>query len=131
MPVGKTKDAGWEIGVSRSFPCSVEHGWSVLTGPEGLPVWLGATSLPPDDELRSLRPLDRIRLTFRPPGWSHDSTLQVAVTRSPSGKTVVRFHQERMAGPEEREAQRDHWRSVLDRLAPLLDQPRSGSPAAS
>ena len=131
MPVGKTKDAGWEIGVSRTFPCTVEHAWSVVTG-DGLGLWLGAHSLPGErgepyetadgvrGELRSLRPLDRVRLTWQPPSWSHDSTVQVAVSRSPSGKTVVRFHQERMAGPEEREAQRAHWSAALDRLTPLL-----------
>ena len=125
MPVGKTKDAGWEIGVSRTFPCTVEHAWSVVTG-EGLAVWLGADSLPDGDDLRSLRPLDRVRLVWRPPGWSHDTTLQVAVTPSPSGKTVVRFHQERLAGPDEREAQRAHWSAVLDRLAPLLESAPEG-----
>ena len=119
MPVGKTKDAGWQIGVSRTFDCTVEHAWSVLVG-DGLPVWLGASALPEGDDLRSLRPLDRVRLIWTPAGWSHDTTLQVAVSRSSSGKTVVNFHQERLAGPEEREAQRAHWSAVLDRLAPLL-----------
>jgi len=34
----------------------------------------------------------------------------------------VRFHHERLADAEERERQRDHWRSVLDRSAPLLSR---------
>ena len=131
MPVGKTKDAGWEIGVSRVVDCSVEEAWALVTSPEGLDVWLGGP-LPPSvgdgyetaggvrGELRSLRPLDRVRLTWQPPGWSHDSTVQVAVSPAPSGRATLRFHQERLAGPDEREAQRTHWRFVLDHLESLL-----------
>lgn len=33
-------------------------------------------------EVRGFRPNDRIRLTWHPPGWPHDSTVQVAVIRS-------------------------------------------------
>lgn len=29
-PVGKTKDAGWEIGVSRTVPHPIEHVWEML-----------------------------------------------------------------------------------------------------
>ncbi|HEX8803918.1 MAG TPA: SRPBCC domain-containing protein [Acidimicrobiales bacterium] len=71
-------------------------------------------------EVRSLRPGDRIRLTWRPPSWDHDSTVQVALGPSATG-TVVRVHQERLAGPDERERMRAHWSAALDALAPLLD----------
>lgn len=119
------------IGVSRTFPCSVEHAWEVVTT-VGLQRWLGVE--PPIDptpgagyqaadgttgEVRSYRPNDRIRLTWHPPHWSHDSTVQVAL--APRGdKTMVRFHQERLADPEERAAMREHWRAAIEDLAPLL-----------
>ncbi len=70
-------------------------------------------------ESRGYRELDRIRLTWRPKGWDHDSTVQVRVSPSGNG-TVVRFHQEWLAGPEERAAQREHWKGVVDRLAGAL-----------
>ena len=133
MPVGTTKDAGWEIGVSRTVPCTVAEAWALVTSPAGLAAWLGpGTALPAAvgepyetadgvrGELRSLRPLDRVRLTWQPPGWSHDSTVQVTVSRAPSGSTTLRFHQERLSGPDEREAQRAHWRAAVDRLVALL-----------
>ncbi len=56
-----------------------------------------------------------VGITWRPPGWSHDSTVQVALSGG-SRSTTVRFHQERLANSTERERQRDHWRAVLDRL---------------
>src|SRR5688500_4732268 len=109
MPVGKTKDAGWEIGVSRTVPCTVDAAWDLVMSAAGLDGWLGpgvgalpdepgagyATADGVQGELRSFRPLDRVRLTWQPPGWSHDSTVQVAVRATPSGKTSLRFHQER------------------------------------
>lgn len=132
MPVGKTKDVGWEIGVSRSMPCTAEEAWEALTSEQGLAIWLGEGARLPDEkgvpyetadgttgELRSLRPLDRLRLTWQPHDWSHDSTVQVVVREGPTS-TSVRFHQERLASQAEREAQREHWRGVLDRLEELM-----------
>lgn len=132
MPVGKTKDVGWEIGVSRAFPCTVEQAWALLTSEAGLAVWLGVGAvLEPvpgavytaadgtTGEVCSFRPHDRIRLTWRPPGWSHDSTVQVALSGG-SRSTTVRFHQERLDSSTERELQREHWRTVLDQLEDLL-----------
>ena len=100
--VGRTKDAGWQIGVSRTFGVDVEVAWSVLTEGPGLAVWLGGGSdLPtkPGDpyttaegttgELRSRRPLDRVRLTWQPRGRSTPTTLQVAVSPAASGTTCA------------------------------------------
>jgi hypothetical protein len=103
-PVGMTKDAGWEIGVSRTVPLSAEEVWSRL---EDITAWLGEAA----DDVRSFRPLDRIRL-----GW-HGTIVQVALSTARSG-TTVKFHQERLADAEERERQRAHWAAVLDRLFP-------------
>ena len=132
MPVGKTKDAGWEIGVSRTVPVPKEQVWAVLTSKDGTDLWLGSgvtwpaeagTPFELDDgtvgELRSFRPLDRIRLTWRPRGWDHDSTVQVAISGN-GDKTRITFHQERLAGADERERQRTHWSAVMDQVVAAL-----------
>jgi hypothetical protein len=102
MPVGKTKDAGWEIGVSRTVPLTIEEAWARV---EDTSAWLGE----PADDVRSVHPLDRIRV-----GW-HGTIVQVTVRSAKTG-TTVRFHQDHMADAEERERQRAHWSGVLDRL---------------
>ncbi|WP_081830380.1 SRPBCC family protein [Rhodococcus sp. UNC363MFTsu5.1] len=130
--VGLTRDAGWEIGVSKTLPYPVEAVWRLLSGHPA--VWLGIGAVLPeatggawraDDgtrgELRSRREHDRIRLTWRPRNWTHDSTVQVAMRETATG-TVVRFHQERLADQGERERQREHWRAVLGRLEAALSQ---------
>ena len=132
MPVGKTKDAGWQIGVSRTIERPVDEVWDLLSSPEGLATWLGegvtlngptGQRYETDDgtvgEVRSYRPNDRIRLTWQPVDWDHETTVQVAVTAN-GDRTVLRFHQERMTGADEREGQRAHWASVLDKMVDVL-----------
>ncbi|CAN5815206.1 SRPBCC domain-containing protein [soil metagenome] len=102
MPVGKTKDAGWQIGVSRTVPLTPDEVWSRI---EDTAAWLGEEA----DDVRSYRPLDRIRVAWK------GTVVQVAMTKAKTG-TTVRFHQERPADAAERERQRAHWSAVLDRL---------------
>ncbi|MGQ0840376.1 hypothetical protein [Actinokineospora sp.] len=69
--------------------------------------------------MRGYHEHDRVRLTWRPAGWDHDTTIQVAVSGSGS-RTVLRFHQEWLADAEERGRQREHWRKVLADMVAAL-----------
>ncbi|MEU6232384.1 SRPBCC domain-containing protein [Kitasatospora sp. NPDC047058] len=128
-PVGLTRDAGFQIGVSRTLSHPPEAVWSLLTSPEGAALWLGPGARLADrvggpvsaadgssGELRSLHPGSRIRLTWQPPGRDRATTVQVTVTPGHGG-TVLRFHQERLDDPAERSRQREHWRAVMDAVA--------------
>ncbi|HEX3732271.1 MAG TPA: SRPBCC domain-containing protein [Mycobacteriales bacterium] len=134
--VGLTKDVGWEIGVSRTLLYLLTDVWHLLISRDGLALWLGpgaelsperggsyATATGVTGEIRSFHDGSRIRLTWRPSDWKHDTTLQVTVSASGSG-TLLRFHQERLASSAEREAQRIHWQSVVDALAAALGASR-------
>ena len=66
-------------------------------------------------------PQDRIRLTWQPKDWDHDTTVQVAVTPNGPGRTMLRFHQERLTSTHEREQQRTHWRAVLADAVDAVD----------
>ncbi|MGI5402216.1 SRPBCC family protein [Streptomyces sp. CA-135486] len=126
MPTGLTQDAGWEIGVSKTLPLPVDIVWEFIASPEGVACWLGeGTQLPTrkgesyerEDgiagEVRSYRPGDRVRLTYG------TTTLQVAVSAA-GEKTVLRFHQERLADSGERERQRAHWKAVMAEIVQAL-----------
>lgn len=134
-PPGKTRDAGWEIGVSRTVPYSADDVWDLLASERGIAIWLGAgavldgekgTPYETDDgttgEVRSFHPMDRMRITCQPPGWDHESTVQVAI-RAQGPKTLLRFHQERLAGAAERERQREYWSGVMDQIVAELERP--------
>ena len=128
---GLTKDVGWELGVRRTAHASLETTWAFLTG-EGVRIWLGNTTLPNEShepyettdgthgELRSRIDGQRVRLTWRPAGWEHDSTLQLTVLPAADGTTIA-FHQERLAGPDERETMLEHWTDVAERLVEAID----------
>lgn len=127
-PVGKTRDVGWQIGVSRTIPVDLDTTWEYLVSPDGLAAWLGqgiATPLAKGQryetdggtvgEVRSLRERDRIRVTWRPVDRPDDATVQLAVAPARTGCTL-RFHTERLYDGEERELMRRHWRGVADRI---------------
>ncbi|MGV9299399.1 SRPBCC domain-containing protein [Amycolatopsis sp. NPDC003676] len=133
MSVGQTKDAGWQIGVSKTIGRSAEEVWDFITSPEGVAIWLGeGVTVQPEPgvgyetadgirgETRSFREMDRIRLTWQPAGWAHETTLQLAVRASGPGKAMLRIHQERLANAAEREQQRRHWQGVLTELITAL-----------
>lgn len=129
MPTGLTKDAGWQIGVSRTLPHPPTTVWDLVSGPRGLALWLGTgvqlssprrgsayrTDAGVAGEVRGYRHGERIRLTYGP------TTVQVTLTPAEGGRTVLRFHQERMADARERERQRAHWRRALAAIAEALD----------
>lgn len=133
MTKGLTKDAGWEIGVSKVVHRPIADVWDFITSADGLALWLGdGVTLPAErgtayetttgthGETRGFRELDRIRLTWWPPGWSHDTTLQLTVRTVGGTATQLRIHQERLADAAEREQQREHWQGVINALADAL-----------
>lgn len=134
-PVGLTRGAGFEIGVSRTIDAPPDRVWRSLTDPDGVATWLGSgVRIPAPEtakgtayrtadgtrgEFRSVHPGSRLRLTWLPPEWDHESTVQVTVSAR-AGRTVIRFHQERLADPDERERQRQHWQAVMDAIVDRL-----------
>ena len=126
---GRTAAAGYQIGARRTFPCAPAAAWGALLSPEGLACWLGGPLDParpayrlPDGttgEVRVWQPGSHLRLTWQPPGWARPSTVQVRVIPARSGTTIA-FHQEHLAGPDEREAMRARWADALDHLGARL-----------
>jgi uncharacterized protein YndB with AHSA1/START domain len=119
--------------VSKTLDRPVDEVWDFITSPEGVAVWLGdgvtllseqgagyETTSGVHGETRSFRDLDRVRLTWQPPDWSHDTTLQLAVRPAGAGRTTLVVHQERLVDASERERQRSHWQGVIAALAEAL-----------
>jgi len=125
-PTGQTKDAGWEVGVRKTVDAPINTVWEFLLG-DGLPLWLGNTDLAlekgaafeTDDDISgtvlSYTEGLRVRLSWRPEEWNHDSTLQLTVKEAPTGTTIA-FHQERLSGREERKIMLGHWKEVVQTL---------------
>ncbi|HEY4269287.1 MAG TPA: SRPBCC domain-containing protein [Galbitalea sp.] len=130
---GRTKDAGWEVGVRVTVAAPVEDVWDFLLG-DGLGIWLGHTQTDLRFEkgaeyvtvdgvrghIRSYTPEQRIRMSWQPTEWDHDSILQVSVKEAASGGTTIGFHQERLAGRDERKVMLGHWKTVTAELGTAL-----------
>jgi uncharacterized protein YndB with AHSA1/START domain len=119
--------------VSRTIQRSVDEVWDFITSPAGIAVWLGeGVGVVPErgadyetdtgvrGETRGLRDLERIRLTWQPPDWSHDTTLQLALRPAGPARTTLVVHQERLVDAVERERQRRHWQGVITAIADAL-----------
>lgn len=138
--VGRTKDAGWQIGVSKTVEHPVEELWAFITSPDGMAIWLGdgvialergadyETVTGVRGETRSFHELDRLRLTWQPPDWTHDTTLQLVVRSAGAGRSRLTVHQERLADATEREQQRRHWQGVVSEIVEGLARPGSETP---
>ena len=126
--VGKTRDAGWQIGVSRTVHVDLDTAWDFLISQPGIAIWLGSGVEPPlrvgdgyvtdagvRGEVRSVRERDRVRMTWQPPDRSKAATLQVALRQAATGCTF-RFHAERLADSDERERMRSHLKAIAGRL---------------
>jgi uncharacterized protein YndB with AHSA1/START domain len=112
--IGKTKSVGFEIGVRKTFPVSLENAWSLFFSTEGLETWLGKTEqghLEVDEpyntregipgKVRILKPLSHIRMSWKKEDWNNSSTLQVRLIKA-KDKTTISFHQDNLADNNQR-----------------------------
>ena len=133
-PVGLTKEVGWQIGVRRTVPLSVEDAWTLLFSKDGLKAWLGdpvkitfAKGEPyqlkngTTGEIRVFEPQSHIRLTWQPSSAEHPSTIQVRVLAN-NGRCTIAFHQEHLNNPAERAQRRRFIQQALDQLMELANQ---------
>lgn len=131
--VGETAGAGFQIGVRRTIALTAAAAWELLTSRPELwlgdgvdiafepgerydaPAGVGATAV--EGEVRVVKPLDRVRMTWQPRDWSAPATLQLTFLESSPGKTQITAHMEKLPDAAARESMRTHWRAVLDGIA--------------
>ena len=131
--VGKTKSAGYQIGVRRTFSVNVEEAWNMLLSPQGIGIWLGelpsfhlavgvhyTTKWGITGEIRVVNELENIRLTWKKQEWDKASTLQIRTIRQKNDKCTISFHQENLQNSGDREEMKTRWEEVLDRLKSVL-----------
>jgi len=129
VPVGKTKDAGVQIGVRRTFDVSKEMAWDFLTSPQGLSLWIGdvpgfRTEVGHEYESKEgifgkisvAIPYQKLRMTWQRPEWESPSRLQLYIMSTNAGKTTVSIHQEMLEDVYMREVMRRHWEEMLNRF---------------
>lgn len=126
--IGQTKSVGFQVGVRRTFPISQEQAWALITTAEGVHSWLGEGttiileaghkyhSRTGTGEIRIVKPLEQLRLTWQKEAWSRPSTVQIRILPKERNKTTISFHQEHLSDQTVREEMKRHWESVLDSI---------------
>ncbi|MGP7817326.1 SRPBCC family protein [Niallia sp. 01092] len=130
--IGQTKSVGFQVGVRRTFPISQEKAWEFITSEEGLNLWLGeSTSIilktgqkyitkTGTGEIRVVKPLQQLRLTWKKEEWERPSTVQVRIISKVSNKTTISFHQENLSDKNVREEMKLYWEKVLEGIRERL-----------
>jgi uncharacterized protein YndB with AHSA1/START domain len=131
--LGETASAGFEIGVQKAIPIPAGEAWQLITSPKVLKIWLGnisnlnlvkgyryQTSEGTSGEIRSVKPGEKIRLTWQPHEWKGASTLQISLV--PNGnKTSIRIHHEKLVDHDARINMQMHWKEVFERISQLIE----------
>jgi uncharacterized protein YndB with AHSA1/START domain len=66
-------------------------------------------------EVRAYSEGSKIRMSWRPDDWPHDTLLQISVKEVETGTTIAIRHLE-LADREERSMMLGHWKNVLGSL---------------
>lgn len=126
--VGQTRDAGFQIGVRKTFAVPVETVWSFLLSEAGLATWLGKISLENfelgkpykteggiEGKVTVIKPTSHVRLTWKPKHWTNTSALQIRVIPSKE-KTTISFHQDKLLDSRQRDEMKKYWDGVVIKI---------------
>jgi len=126
--VGQTKDAGFQIGVRKTFAVSVETAWNFLFSKSGLSIWLGNIDMDSfelnkpyktkegiEGKINVFKPNSHIRLSWKPEYWSNTSALQIRVINS-KGKTTISFHQDKLLNSSQRDEMKRYWDKMMEKI---------------
>jgi uncharacterized protein YndB with AHSA1/START domain len=129
---GLTKDAGFQMGIRKTFPMSVGQVWELLFSEAGIKLWLGnlkdlkwekneeyQTSEGTEGKVRIFKLYSHIRITWKKKEWHSFSTLQIRTIKSKE-KTVISFHQDRLISTVQREEMLVYWENVLNNLNKII-----------
>jgi hypothetical protein len=130
---GLTKDAGYQIGVRKSFAVPLQDVWNFMFCNDGIAIWLGelesgtvsqssGTFFTKDGitgNITLLKQLSHVRLKYRVKGWENTSTLQVRII-AVKDSTIISFHQDHLTSAQQREQMKAHWDAVLKNIGGAL-----------
>lgn len=112
--VGKTKDAGFKIGVRKTFDIAPKAAGEIMYSKHGLETWLcdmegpldlGKTYNTDEDiegKVTVFKEFSRIRSTWKKHDLEHSSILQVRIIDA-KGKSTISFHQDHLLNTIQRQ----------------------------
>ncbi len=112
---GWTKENGWQFGIRRSVPLSLEEVWDFLFSSEGAVLWNKDIV----DNYTTYRHLSHIRTKWQRDGWPNRAVLQMRVI-SHRDKTTIAFHIDKLVDESQREEAGKYWQEIMMQLLQKL-----------
>jgi hypothetical protein len=112
---GAAKDAGWNVGVRTTVDAPLPVVWQFLLGEGEFKAAKGYRYAMADGvrgEVQAYADGSKVRMSWRPDDWPHDTTLQVTVKAAETGTTVGIQH-DQLADRDERRMMLGHWKNVI------------------
>jgi hypothetical protein len=127
---GQTAESGFQVGVSGTFPAGASQLWVYLIEDGALSrmVLEEESPVPMEPEaygtgksgigwkITVRKEGSHLRMKWKAPGWEQPSILQIRITGKGPAKSSITFHQEKLAGPEQRESMKKRWKGVISRM---------------
>ena len=125
--LGQTKDAGFQLGIRKTFPVLTEKVWDFLFSKRGLKIWLGnlkneleikkeyETENGISGLVRVFKAYSHIRLNWKRKTWENMSTVQIRVIGN-EDKTTIAIHQEKLLNAGQRNEIKGYWSKIMKAL---------------
>jgi len=125
---GKTKDAGFQFGIRKTFKQPFKKVWNFMFSDKGLRIWLGELEEKFEVEqpyrtkkgiygsFRVFKPFSHIRINWKKKEWENVSTVQIRIIEN-QDKTTIAIHQEKLKDSSQREQMESYWNIIMDKLS--------------
>ena len=131
--IGKTKDAGFQFGIRKTYPLSSDDMWNFLFSEKGLKIWLGKldrelelkkefkTKKGVSGYVRVFKRNSHIRINWQKKNWTNSSTVQLRVIGNIE-KTTISFHQEKLIDSKQREEMKIYWNKIMNKISMEIEK---------
>ena len=114
---GLTKDAGWQVGIRKTMPSSLDNIWNAFFSEEGSKLWDNGVNT----NFSTFKPHSHIRTKWKHQSFKESANLQIRFIPSVNNdKTTIAIHVDQLENEDQREEAKKYWSKIIDALASLL-----------
>jgi hypothetical protein len=131
--VGKTQNAGWQVGIRKTFSATSDQLWNFIVSTEGMGFMVGESILAENIykqdrtsktniqyKITTMVQNSHLRMQWRQANWEEYSILQIRVYTSGKNKAVLAIHQEKLGDENTRAFMKKYWQEKMDFISENL-----------
>ncbi len=133
--IGKTENSGWQVGVRKTLNIPSKKLWRFIVSERGMSIIAGdpikaETAVAQKRESRekieymitTLTKMSHLRMEWKFPDWEGNSILQIRVIDSGDNKSVLAFHQEKLADESTRKKMKEYWQEKIELISKMISK---------